>query len=179
MYFTTQQQKALNTKVRKSHIRSRKLDGKEFSYLEGWFVIEQANKIFGYDGWTRKTLSTQCVSERQRHEKFAASYLCRVQISVFVKYEKTVREIIREGCGSGEGYGQTPGHAHEMAVKIAETDGMKRAFITFGNAFGLFLYQSKQENELKNCLVVNRGVATHNSLNNGVSNESFSNGKFA
>jgi hypothetical protein len=42
--------------------------------------------------------------------------------------------------------GQTPGEAHESAIKEAETDAMKRALSTFGNPFGLALYDKEQQN---------------------------------
>ena len=48
--------------------------------------------------------------------------------------------ITREGCGSGEAKAPTPGEAHELALKAAETDATKRALATFGNPFGLALY---------------------------------------
>jgi hypothetical protein len=48
--------------------------------------------------------------------------------------------ITREGCGSGEAKALSPGEAHEIALKAAETDATKRALATFGNPFGLALY---------------------------------------
>jgi hypothetical protein len=48
--------------------------------------------------------------------------------------------ITREGCGSGSAKAVTPGEAHERALKAAETDATKRALATFGNPFGLALY---------------------------------------
>ena len=36
------------------------------------------------------------------------------------------------------------GLAHESALKEAETDAMKRALMTFGNPFGLALYDKQQ-----------------------------------
>jgi len=36
------------------------------------------------------------------------------------------------------------GRAHEPAIKEAETDAMKRALMTFGNPFGLALYDKQQ-----------------------------------
>lgn len=36
------------------------------------------------------------------------------------------------------------GQAHESALKEAETDAMKRALMTFGNPFGLALYDKQQ-----------------------------------
>ena len=52
--------------------------------------------------------------------------------------------IVREGSGTGEGKAPTPGQAHEIALKSAETDATKRALATFGNVFGLALYDREQ-----------------------------------
>src|SRR5262249_8466419 len=30
-------------------------------YVEGWHVIAEANRIFGYDAWDRQTITTHCV----------------------------------------------------------------------------------------------------------------------
>ncbi|MCX7349062.1 MAG: Rad52/Rad22 family DNA repair protein [Alphaproteobacteria bacterium] len=35
------------------------------SYLEGWHVIAEANRIFGFDGWDRETISSECVWKTQ------------------------------------------------------------------------------------------------------------------
>ncbi len=67
-------------------------------------------------------------------------YVARVR----VKVRAGSVEICREGCGSGHGRGNTPGEAHESALKEAETDAMKRALTTFGNPFGLALYDKEQ-----------------------------------
>ena len=48
--------------------------------------------------------------------------------------------IVREGHGTGEGHGSSPGEVHDIALKAAETDATKRAFATFGRPFGLALY---------------------------------------
>jgi hypothetical protein len=48
--------------------------------------------------------------------------------------------VVREGCGSGEAKAFTLGQAHELALKSAETDATKRALASFGNRFGLALY---------------------------------------
>jgi hypothetical protein len=52
--------------------------------------------------------------------------------------------LIREGCGAGHGIDTDLGQAHESALKEAETDAMKRALMTFGNPFGLALYDKQQ-----------------------------------
>ena len=67
-------------------------------------------------------------------------------ISYTAKVRVTVGEIVREGVGAGHGIDVDLGLAHESAIKEAETDAMKRALMTFGNPFGLALYDKSQEN---------------------------------
>ena len=69
-----------------------------------------------------------------------AAYTAKVRVSVRAG-EIT---IVREGSGTGEGRASTPGQAHELALKGAETDATKRALATFGNPFGLALYDREQ-----------------------------------
>ena len=85
-------------------------------------------------------MSSRCVhSERSGRTHFAA-YVAKVRISV----RAGDITIVREGSGMGEGTAPTPGKAHELALKGAETDGTKRALATFGNPFGLALYDREQ-----------------------------------
>jgi len=104
--------------------------------VEGWHVIAEANRIFGYDAWDRHTLSTRCVWAGAANSQYGAAYVAKVRVAV----RAGPLTITREGCGSGEAKAFTPGEAHELALKAAETDGTKRAFATFGNPFGLALY---------------------------------------
>ena len=52
--------------------------------------------------------------------------------------------VARDGSGVGHGSGATLGEAHESALKEAETDATKLALTTFGNLFGLALYDKAQ-----------------------------------
>lgn len=51
---------------------------------------------------------------------------------------------IRDGFGTGLGRSAQPEIAHDVAIKSAETDATKRALATFGNSFGLALYDPEQ-----------------------------------
>ena len=140
MGFADKQLKALNAKLLAKHVKTRVEDGVTLSYVEGWHVIAEANRIFGFDGWDRQTVSAQCVWEGSFGGQRRCSYVARVRIQVRAGEEV----IVREGSGSGHGSGLTPGEAHEHALKEAETDAMKRALMTFGNQFGLALYDKEQ-----------------------------------
>src|SRR5262249_50608935 len=115
-------------------------NGVDLSYVEGWHVIGEANRIFGFDAWDRRTVSTACVWSGQSGQVYAAAYIAKVRVSV--RAGEVV--IVREGSGTGEARASTPGQAHELALKGAETDATKRALATFGNPFGLALYDREQ-----------------------------------
>ena len=136
MAFTEVQVKSLEAKLNAKHVRTRQAHDTAINYVEGWHVIAEANRIFGYDAWDRRTLSTQCVWSGQMRLHHAAAYSARVRILV----RAGDITITREGCGSGQAKAATPGEAHELALKAAETDATKRALATFGNPFGLALY---------------------------------------
>jgi DNA recombination protein Rad52 len=142
MTFTESQVRQLKAGLRRQHVRERAApDGKVLHYLEGWRVVAEANRIFGFDGWDRETVATTCVWQKQTGSGYAVAYLTRVRVSVRAGFEV----ILREGLGSGEATAATPGQAHEMAAKSAETDATKRALSTFGNPFGLSLYRGQAE----------------------------------
>ena len=141
MTFTASQVRKLRAKLKPRNVRTREADGVSLSYLEGWHVVAEANRIFGFDGWDRETLSSDCVWTRQVNGRYCAAYVTRVRIRV----RAGDAIITREGSGAGESHAATPGQAHEFAAKAAETDATKRALMTFGNAFGLSLYGGTPE----------------------------------
>ncbi|MDT2019474.1 RAD52 family DNA repair protein [Methylocella sp. CPCC 101449] len=141
MSFTDAQVKALKTAVKAKDIKQRDVDGKTLNYLEGWHVVAEANRIFGFDGWDRETVSSHCVLQKAGDQRFLAVYSAKVRVTV----RAGGRTIVREGLGMAEGIASTVGQAHEKASKAAETDATKRALCTFGNSFGLSLYGEKRE----------------------------------
>jgi DNA recombination protein Rad52 len=140
--FSPEQIAALSAPLDRAKVQTRSQAGRSLAYLEGWQAIAEANRIFGFDGWQRETTAVQCVSERERtlgssnRAGWGVTYTARVRIRV--------GDVIREGSGAGHGIDADLGQAHESALKEAETDAMKRALMTFGNAFGLALYDKQQ-----------------------------------
>jgi len=147
MGFSAKQVMALKRNLNARQIRTREAHGRELSYIEGWFAISEANRIFGFDGWCRETVESRCVLARENRGTFTAIYTAKVRITV----QADGATIVREGHGSGEGRGTSPGDVHDIALKAAETDATKRAFATFGKPFGLELYRQNrvQEADLK------------------------------
>ena len=141
MGFSAKQVQALRRKLDGRQIRTREANGRELSYIEGWYAISEANRIFGFDGWNRETLDPRCVLTRENRGTFVAVYIAKVRITVEVHGTTT----IREGHGTGEGRGTSPGEVHDIALKAAETDATKRALATFGKPFGLELYRKDRD----------------------------------
>jgi len=140
MAFAENQLKLLEGKLLEKHVKAREQRGMTLSYVEGWHVIAEANRIFGFDGWDRETVWAERVWEDGRRDPKACAYAARVRVRV--RAGETL--VCRDGSGVGQGTGVTLGEAHESALKEAETDAMKRAFMTFGNLFGLALYDREQ-----------------------------------
>jgi Rad52/22 family double-strand break repair protein len=137
MGFSARQVQALRRHPSSRHVRTREAHGRELTYLEGWYAISEANRIFGFDGWNRETVESRCVLARENRGTFLAVYIARVRVTVHADGAT----IIREGHGTGEGHGTSPGEVHDIALKAAETDATKRALATFGKPFGLELYR--------------------------------------
>jgi len=140
MALSAKQVQALRRKLNGRQIRTRESNGRELSYIEGWFAISEANRIFGFDGWSRETIESRCVFTRENRGTFLAVYIAKVRITV----QAAGITVIREGHGSGEGRGPSPGDVHDIALKAAETDATKRALATFGKPFGLELYRQSR-----------------------------------
>jgi hypothetical protein len=150
MAFSTKQVHALRRSPNHSHIRTREANGRELTYLEGWYAISEANRIFGFDGWNRETLESRCALARENRGTFLAVYVARVRVTVHADGAT----IIREGHGTGEGRGTSPGEVHDIALKAAETDATKRALATFGKPFGLALYRVGKPSSMQQGMLI-------------------------
>lgn len=126
------------------HVASRSQGGGQVFYIEGWHAIAEANRIFGFDQWTRETLDLRQLGEPYKvNGKWRVNYSAKVRVSV---WGADGIAVMRDGCGFGQGIDKDVGQAHESALKEAETDAMKRALMTFGNPFGLALYDKSRAN---------------------------------
>jgi len=138
--FSKTQLGRLTGKLDRRHVRSREVEGRSVDYIEGWFAIAQANAIFGFAGWDREMTHFERIFERTRGDVTSCAYVARVRIRV--RAGRTT--IVREGSGLGSATANSSGEAHDVALKAAETDATKRALATFGNGFGLGLYDKEQ-----------------------------------
>lgn len=137
-------EKELTKKLDPAHVKPPSKFGPKGDYIEGWHAMAEANRIFGFGEWSYTVKTCSCVSERDRKigqaqkDGFGVTYTALVSVEV--------GGVIREDVGAGHGYDIDCGLAHESAIKEAVTDALKRCLRSFGNPFGLALYDKSREN---------------------------------
>ncbi|XP_051886432.1 DNA repair protein RAD52 homolog isoform X3 [Pristis pectinata] len=104
--------------------------GQKVCYIEGHRVVNLANELFGYNGWSHSITQQNVDFVDLINGKFY------VGVSAFVKVQ------LKDGCFHEDvGYGVSEGlkskaMSLEKARKEAVTDGLKRSLKSFGNALG-------------------------------------------
>jgi hypothetical protein len=167
--FSAAQIAALSAPLDRALVSSREQGRTKVNYLQSWVVISEANRIFGFDGWQRQTLFSRCIAQaerligargtgREQKSGWGVTYIARVRITVSAGSHGL---LIREGTGAGHGIDTDLGLAHESAIKEAGTDAMKRALMTFGNPFGLALYDKSQRQVSGNGQQPSQGSGSH------------------
>ena len=157
--FTPEQRAMLAAALDPAYVKTRKgPKGRTLSYVEGWRIVAEANRIFGHDGWDRETVEVRLLREGEGldapgsgpgqagNKVWTTAYMAKVRITVWAGGS----EVVREGLGFGDGTAplSRPAEAHEGAIKEAETDATKRALVTFGGALGLELYDKQRQEPL-------------------------------
>jgi DNA repair and recombination protein RAD52 len=134
----------LQRKLDPANVKPAKQFGPKGDYIEGWHAMAEANRIFGFEGWAYEIPECTCVYQGAREigqakkQGFGVTYTAKVRVNI--------DGVIREDFGAGHGYDVDCGLAHESAIKEAVTDALKRALRSFGNPFGLALYDKSREN---------------------------------
>ena len=136
-------QRALEEPLAKDAVRTRLQGGQQLSYLEGWSVIDQANKVFGHDGWSYQVRGMQVVADYERGGKNGTNRVMIVQATVRVTALGCTREDV--GIGVCDASAQNPAAGIEKSFKEAVTDALERCLRTYGYRFGLALYDKERE----------------------------------
>jgi len=150
-----------------SEKRVRHLRG--MSHLEAWDVRRQLIRIFGFDGFTVETLGLDLVHEngnpnyRKKNkagEEYGPTYTAwtivyRAQVRLTVKATDGRPLAVFEDAAAGDAVNQpSVGDAHDLAMKTALSQALKRCAVNLGDQFGLSLY-----NEGSQAPVVLRSLA--------------------
>jgi len=144
--FTEKQLQVLKCEIEPSRIKSRDKGNISLSYLEGFDVMETANKIFGFGNWSYTISSLEQVSqETNTNQNLILCYKAIIRLTVYgLDFSK---QVTKEDVGFGTGISKTLAEAHEGGAKEAVTDGLKRAMRSFGNQFGNSLYDKSRNHQ--------------------------------
>jgi len=141
--FNDKQMKVLAHQLDSSRIKSRSKGNITLSYLEGFDIIETANKIFGHGNWNYSISKLEQVSQETNQNQ--NNVICyKAIVKIIVHNLQHTAEAVREDVGFGTGIAKTLADAHEGAAKEAVTDAIKRTLRSFGNQFGNSLYDKSR-----------------------------------
>jgi DNA recombination protein Rad52 len=118
--------------------------GKYGDYVDAHHVLSEANRIFGWDGWSYDVKRCEECSKVMGQDRKGGP---QVRVGYIAHVTATVKGVYRTGIGAGSGYAkpENEADAHDSAAKEAETDALKRALRSFGNTFGLALYDKQRK----------------------------------
>jgi hypothetical protein len=133
--------------------RIRQLDGN--SHLEAWDVRRTLTQIFGFGGWELRVKDLRLAwthivptgTEKRAkgggtylttREQYTAVYTCVASLTVH-GLDGTTATFEGSAAGAGNNL-PLMGDAHDMAMKTAESQALKRCAINLGDQFGLSLY---------------------------------------
>ena len=144
--FSEKQLQVLKCDIEPSRIKSRDKGNISLSYLEGFDLMETANKIFGFGNWSYTISSLEQVSqETNTNQNLILCYKAIIRLTVYgLDFNK---QVTKEDVGFGTGISKMLSEAHEGGAKEAVTDALKRAMRSFGNQFGNSLYDKSRNHQ--------------------------------
>ncbi len=145
--FSKEQIEILNEELNSNRIKTREKGNINLSYIEGFDVIDTANKVFGFGNWSYSISKLDQVSQEvNQNQNNVVCYKAVVQIQIHNNDHS--QTVSRQDVGFGTGVAKTLADAHEGSAKEAVTDAIKRCFRSFGNQFGNSLYdKSRNQNQ--------------------------------
>ncbi|KAG2139509.1 hypothetical protein BD769DRAFT_1432262 [Suillus cothurnatus] len=139
-------QAKLNKKLGPEYISQRPGPGggPKLTYAEGWKIINIANEVFGFNGWSSQivnmTTDYMDYNEESKRCNVGVSCIVRVTLSYGVFHEDV-------GYGTAEN-AKGKAQAIDKSKKEAVTDAVKRALRNFGSLLGNCLYDKSYAQEI-------------------------------
>lgn len=119
------------------------------SHLEGWDVRAHLSRIFGFDGWDEEIITLDLVREdlgnplKPDKKQWYVTYRCTMRLTVWgldADGAPAIAKVSEEGAVGGADNQPSHADAHDLAMKEAMTQALKRCAINLGTQFGLSLY---------------------------------------
>ena len=144
--FDKNQLTILTQELDSNRIKTREKGNISLSYIEGFDVIDTANKVFGFGNWSYSISKLDQVSqELNQNQNNVVCYKAVVKIQIH--NTNHTLDVNRQDVGFGTGVAKSLADAHEGAAKEAVTDAIKRCFRSFGNQFGNSLYDKTKNHQ--------------------------------
>ena len=122
-----------------ARVAKRSQAGRSLSYLEAWDVKAHLNRIFGFCNWNAEVLTADLAFEEQNEKgQWNVGYKVVLRLTIGQGWDGAIYTEAAVGSATLPQRGE----AHDMAVKTAESDALKRAAINLGTQFGLSLYDN-------------------------------------
>ncbi|KAI0351943.1 recombination protein Rad52 [Trametes cingulata] len=118
--------------------------GPKLTYAEGWKIINLANEVFGFNGWSTNVVSITTdfidYSEESRRYNVGVTAIVRVTLRDGVFHEDVGYGLLENS--------KSKGAALDKCKKEAVTDAVKRTLRNFGNLLGNCLYDKQYTQEV-------------------------------
>ena len=137
MKLTIEQYEQLLKPLNATRVAKRKGAGTlELSYLEAYDVKAHLIRLFGFGGWSWNVTDATLMYEEKVGANWSVGYKVLGTLHI-ATLDCTYSEAV-----VGSAMNPQRGESHDMAVKTAESDAIKRAAINLGTQFGLSLYNN-------------------------------------
>lgn len=129
--------------LNESRVAKRSGGGRQLSYLEAWDVKAHLNRIFGFLNWSADVMeSSLAFEEKNEKGQWHVAYKVTLRLHIHGNGDQYFQSCSYTEAAVGFATLPSRGEAHDMAIKTAESDALKRAAINLGTQFGLSLYNN-------------------------------------
>jgi hypothetical protein len=140
---TDEQKAMLVSALDESRVKQVPKGGRTADYLETYDIIDAANRIFGYDGWSFELIDVSPIHAATKDGEGRG-------VLFMAKGRLTIGPTVRVDVGTNDvsyqrDSGEASPDAFETAIKGATSDCLKRCFRTWGAQFGNALYDKQRE----------------------------------
>lgn len=136
-------------------VSSRSVKGRSLSYVEASDIKRWLIRVFGFGGFDVRLLECSLAFEQEKPQSSGSGVNWNVGYKAHVQLQvRDERHGMATYTEAAVGFASLPdrGEAHDMAVKTAESDALKRCAIYLGTQFGLSLYFGTQDDVVRRTL---------------------------
>ena len=152
-YLTEDQRRVLLAPIRRSRVST---DGKGHAHVESYEIRAHLSRIFGFARWSEEVTAMELVFEDIADGERPRYTICyRAQVRLTICAPDGTHLATYTEWATGEAINQpSRADAHDLALKKAESQALKRCAMNLGDSFGLSLYRRGSTDALVQRLVV-------------------------